>query len=444
MNQLNQKQYSRLLFWGLLGLLLGACFVRYALQVNIPVAVLLAVTVLMALLGDRDELIALCLCMIPLHTSVQYTYVLLFALVIYLVKFSGGVRINLSVVPVLLMFLWELLHCFGEPFSPVTFVRNSITLILLAVVMCAGNQKFDYDFIVRALVVSIAAMCLCLLGRLLYVAHFDLAAMLSGLRRLGLDTESSHLVITGGQQNPNTLGILCVLAITGLMQIRFSGRKKPGDGLLILFLLVFGALTSSRTYLACLAIMAVLLLFSQKGSLAGKLKLIGSILLAVLAVVVLLALAFPELLEFYYSRFFVKDITTGRTDLMIIYHKFIVSDPKVLFFGVGLYDFLPKMLDRYRVASVVPHNGIQELVIAWGLTGVLLFGLLWGAMILRSRQLNKKQSLLHFVPLLILLAKIQVGQMLDSPYTMMAFSYAYLSLCADLSSGASRGRPGKR
>lgn len=444
MNQLNQKQHSRPLFWGLLGLLLGACFVRYSLQVNIPMAALLAVTVLMALLGDRDEVIALCLCMIPLHTSVQYAHVLLFALGIYLIKFHAGIRFNLTVAPVLLMLLWELLHCFGAPFSPVTYLRNSIPLLLLALVMCAGRLKFEYDFIVRALAVSIAAMCLCLLGRLLYTAHFNLSAMLSGLRRLGLDAGNSHMEITGGQQNPNTLGILCVLALTGLIQLRGSGRKKPGDAPLILFLLVFGALTSSRTYLACLAIMVLLLLFSRKGSLSGKLKFLGGILLAVLAAVVVLALVVPELLEFYYSRFFTKDITTGRADLMIVYHEFIVSDLKVLFFGVGLYDFVPKMLQQYRVAYAVPHNGIQELVIAWGIPGLVLFGMLCSAMILRSRQMNRRQSLIHYVPLLVLLAKAQVGQMLDSPYTMLAFSYAYLSLCADLTTGASPGRTGNR
>ena len=39
--------------------------------------------------------------------------------------------------------------------------------------------------------------------------------------------------------------------------------------------------------------------------------------------------------------------------------------------------------------------------------------------------------MLNFVPLLIILIKVQAGQMLDSPYTMIAFSYAYLSLAYD-------------
>lgn len=436
MNQRMTKPHSRVLFYSLLAVLLGLCFIRNALQVNIPSQLLLAVALLMALLGDRDELIALCLCCIPLHTSLNAAYVLLFALLMCLVKFSGTIRFNLTIVPVLLMLLWELVHSFGEPFSPVSFVGISMPLLLLAVVMCC-RKGLDYDFLVRTLAVSIAAMCLSLLGRLVYLSNFNLAIALEGLRRLGLDSEETQgtLAVTDGQLNPNTLGILCVLAITGLMQLRNSGRSKGGDGALILFLLVFGALTSSRTYLACLAIMVVLLILAQKGTASDKFKLIGSLLLVLLAALLVLYLFFPELLEFYYRRFLAEDITTGRADLMTVYHDFIVSDPKILLFGVGLMGFEQKVLEVYRVSALVPHNGIQELVIAWGIPGLLMFAMLWIAMILRGRELARKQTLLHFIPLLVLLAKVQVGQMLNSSYTMMAFTYAFLSLSADITPG---------
>lgn len=433
MNQFSTQKYSRVLFWSLLGLLLGLCFTRYALQVNISLTILLVVAVLVALLGDRDEIIALCICMIPLDTSIQYTYVLMFCMLLYLVKFSQSVYFNLSIVPVLLMILWELLHCFGGSFSPVSFLGSCMPQLLLAVLMCAGDKRFDYDFIVRAFSVSVAVMCFCLLGRVLYVANFNLLEALNGLRRLGLDAETvSGLEITGGQQNPNTLGIQCVLAITGLIQMRRCRRNGRLDMGLILFLLVFGTLTSSRTYLACLAIMGMLFVCGQKGKLSEKLKFCCGILLVILVVLLFLHMCFPELLEYYYGRFFMDDITTGRSDLMSKYHQLIMSDKEILFFGIGNYDFGRKVLEGYRVASVVPHNGIQELIIAWGIPGVLLFLFLWTTMLLRSRQVNRKQSLIHFIPLLVLLVKVQVGQMLTSAYTMMAFSYAYLSLCADL------------
>ena len=66
MNQLINKQRSRVLFYGLLGVLLSLCFIRYSLQINIPVETMLAVAVLIAVMGDKDEIIAMCICCIPL------------------------------------------------------------------------------------------------------------------------------------------------------------------------------------------------------------------------------------------------------------------------------------------------------------------------------------------------------------------------------------------
>ena len=54
-------------------------------------------------------------------------------------------------------------------------------------------------------------------------------------------------------------------------------------------------------------------------------------------------------------------------------------------------------------------------------------------MIAMSKKHCKHQSLINYIPLIIILVKGMAGQMLNSPYTMLAFSYAYLSMCADLS-----------
>lgn len=434
MNELNQEKHSRTRFWSLLVLLLGLCFVRYALQVNFPQIVLLGLAVLIAFLGDRDEVMAMCICCIPLHTSLHYAYALLAGIVIYCIKFSGSVKINLSVVPILLMVLWELLHCFTGGFSVVTLVSDCVPLLMLVLVMSTGETEFDYSLIVRALAISIAAMCLLLLGKLVYAADFNLVTVFANLQRLGLDAEETKegLEVIGGEQNPNTLGIMCVLGMTGLMQLRYAGRGKPADMLLVLFLLVFGVMTSSRTYLVCLALMIMLLLFSRKGSVAEKIKFLGLIILIAIVMLVMLYLLMPTLVEFYLGRFTVEDVTTGRMDLMQTYHEFIMSEPKNLFFGIGLQNFVTKVLSVYRIASQVPHNGIQELLVAWGAPGLAMFLVLWAAMIVQSRQRCRKQGLLNYIPLTIILVKAQAGQMLDSPYTMLAFSFAYLSMCADL------------
>ena len=250
MSQLKQRKHPRALFYSLLILMLGMCFLRYALQINFPRGILLALAVLIALLGDRDEIIAMCICCIPLYTSFHYFYALLFCILIYALKYGKTVHINLSVVPILMMMAWELLHCFGNPFSVVSFVSAQIPLILLALIMCCGDKKFDYPFITRALAICIAASCFLLLGKLVYLSGFNLTVAFANLQRLGLDSEEAQgsILVMGGHHNPNTLGIMCVLAITGLMQLKISGEKGKLDVLLIGFLILFGTMTTSRTY----------------------------------------------------------------------------------------------------------------------------------------------------------------------------------------------------
>lgn len=441
MNQTNKKQSGHVRFYILLAMLLGLAFVRYSLQIGIPRELLMVMAVLIAMTGSRDEIIAVCLCCIPLHESLNLYYTLILCILVYAVKFPQDLRINPTIIPILLLVVWELLHCFGEDFSIVGFICDCTPLLVLAIFMCGGKKQFDYEFLARTLAITTAALCIVLLGRIIYQVGFDLVAAFSGIQRLGLTSEegsrnaASANVTVGSEMNPNTLGILCVLAATGLLQLRTAGCGRRSDTLLMIGLLIFGTLTSSRTYIVCLALMAVLMLFSQKGSLSEKLRFLGIIVLVLALALLVLYLVFPELLLYYYSRFQTENLTTGRMGLMGIYHRFILSDPEITFFGIGLHDLTDKVLNVYRVAQKVPHNGLQELVIAWGLPGLVMFLLLWIMMIWRSRQLCRKQTLLNYIPLLILLAKIQAGQMLNSAYTMLAFSYAYLSMAHDFRLG---------
>lgn len=431
MNRMNRKRTSHTRFFVLLVLLLTLIGVRYAFQIDIPRPLFVAIIAVIAAMGDRDEILAMCMCCIPLCESVDFFYAIVICIAVYVFKFYGSVRVNMSILPVLLIVLWELLHCFEEDFSLVTFLTNIIPFLVLAIVMFLDGSKVNYDLIARAVALATAAVSLTLLLKVLYFADFNIAAAFVNLQRLGVETEemAQKATVEYGNMNPNTLGIICVLASTGLMQLRIAGRGSKTDMLMVVILLVFGTLTSSRTYLACLAVMAILLLFSLKGNITQKLRFLGIILLTLILALGVLYAVFPGVLQYFYKRFLVEDITTGRADLMVRYHDFIMSNPHVMFLGIGLHDFGTKVLDVYRVTVNVPHNGFQEVWIAWGLPGLALFFTLLLQMVRRSKRLCSRQTLLNYIPLLIILAKSMAGQMINSSYTMLAFSFAYLSMC---------------
>jgi O-antigen ligase len=145
-----------------------------------------------------------------------------------------------------------------------------------------------------------------------------------------------------------------------------------------------------------------------------------------------LSLVFPDLLSYYVGRFIKGDITTGRLDLMQLYHEYIMENPIVFAFGIGLQDFSLRLVEIYRIAFNAPHNVIQELIVAWGIPGIFLFTAMIFCMYRVSGRLWTRKKLLNSIPLLIVLLKGLAGQMITSAYTMLALSYAYLSLSTAL------------
>lgn len=431
MVNISQTQHEHRRFYYLLSLLLGLISLRYALQIDVPPVLFLAIIICMALLGDLNENLGICICCIALHESIDLFYALTFCIFIIVIKYPKEIRLNPAVVPIFLMIVWELLHCFRADFSIRTYIVNCIPLLMLAIFMCIDIGKVDYCYIGRAFAITLAVICMSLLLKLLYLSDFNILKTFAGLQRLGHDASEVSLDGKGSIQT-NTLGILCVLAITWLMQLRMAGSGSKRDMILAILLAIFGTLTASRTYLVCLVLMLILLLFSQPGSIEKKLRFLGGMIVLVAIALAILFLIFPDLMEYYISRFFEKDITTGRNVLMVKYGEFIVKNPKIMFWGLGLNHFGDDLMTVHKVASHVPHNGIQELVIAWGFPGLILFICLWSVMIWHSKYFCRKQKLVNYIPLIIILVKAQAGQMLNSSYTMMTFSYAYLSLCNDL------------
>lgn len=427
--RIHKQKREHIRFYTLILALIVLLFARYGLEIGIPRIVLTGTIALIAVLGNRNEIMAIAMCCIPLHEAVDFFYAVVACSGVYVLKYHREIRINLGVILVMAMICWELLHDFSADFSLRGFLVSVTPLIFLAVLLCLDVSELDYAFIVRTMTAMVATICLVLLTNLIVRANFNLAAAIAGLRRLGQVTETD--AVLGGAIHPNSLGIICVITIAGLMQLRAVGRNRGTDLVWMIILLVFGALTSSRTFLVCLLLMALLLVMAQPGDFRKKMRLL--LMLALIAAVALLLLSwlFPELLGYYIKRFQVDDITTGRDVLMIDYHRFISDNPRVMFFGVGLQDYGTKLTVLYRVSNNVPHNSIQEIVVAWGLPGLLLIILLCLTLYRRSGKYSGGNKLLNQIPFLIIIAKSMAGQLLTSYYTVLALSYAYLSLCQD-------------
>ena len=428
---LEQKGHRR--FWWLLGVLLMMIMVRYAFQIDFPKVAFLAIIILIALLGDQNEIMAMCICLIPMHESVDFFYAIAIIIGTYVFKYHKQIRLGPQILLTFLVIVWELLHCFRSSFSVVEFLTYVIPFAVLAIVMASNMEELDYAFVIRAFAWAVLGISLVMLLRVLYFSGFNFLVAVANLQRMGSDLHSGieETGVLGGAIHPNSLGIIAVLAATGLMQLRSMKVGRRSDMILMCVILVLAALGTSRTYLACLALMILLLIFDEPGGIKKKLQLIGILCLAVAGAAVAMAVIFPDTFEYYVSRFSVTDITTGRDSLMVLYHRFITNNTNVLFFGIGLQDYGNRLINYYRVTDNVPHNSLQEIVVAWGIVGLVIFSVLFLIMFRSAYRKNRKLRLINWIPLIILVFKSMAGQMLTSAYTMLALCLAYLSMCTD-------------
>ena len=117
---------------------------------------------------------------------------------------------------------------------------------------------------------------------------------------------------------------------------------------------------------------------------------------------------------------------------MVSYHNFIMENPNVLLFGVGLQNFVDKLVNFYRVSANVPHNSIQEIIVAWGLPGLLLIIIMVSLLIYAAKKRSSNIKLINYIPLVIILFKSVAGQLLTSNYSLLALGFAYITLVLEL------------
>ena len=421
----SKKQMKKNFLWIVL---FGLIFLKYVIQIDFPQEVILFVFAIMVLMGNKEEIITLSACCIPLYTSMNYLYAVLTCLTVYLIRYGKEMKIGEAVFPVLFIWIWEIMHCVSDGTSIKDGIVFIMPYILCLFVMFSNIKEVRYGIVMRTLSVCILFMCFVVLSKLLVESGFQIKGMFMNMQRLGSLTGAEE---TGAYFNPNTLGYFCILSSTGLIQTILSGQGKKTDYLMIGVLIIFGLMTMSRTYLVCLLAMIFLFFLIKDKKKYGKVKFIGAILLAGGVIFGTLSIVFPSVLESLVMRLNVKDISSGRMELLAKYNEYSFHSSESLFFGTGLSGMNEKIKAYFTTYINVPHNGIQEIFVVWGFPGLILFLLFLHSIIKKSRKVLPNQKLINYIPLILLLLKVQAGQLVTSFYTMLMFMLAYLSLCCD-------------
>ena len=420
------------LFWIMMAGFMFLILVRNIYKIEYPIVILLGYAGFMAMLADHDETMALAVSFIPFSAAFQYRYALLAIIVIYAIKhWEEMKRINLyAYIPLVLMMCWEASHALLGEFSLVLYLQGFSELMFCSFVISLPNKKFDYSLISRTLAIAVVFCCSISLWKLLETVDFDFEAIfLDGNYRFGLVEEKGTSYVLN--YNSNALGFMCNIGMLGLLLRMAKYKANILDIVLVIAQIILGFLTLSRSFTICLLLAVVLYVFSVSRSVGKLVKYLLAVGFVLAIAILIINLTAPYIFENLFDRFGEDDVTGGRAGLLEWYNKYLFDSPSHYLFGTGLQNILSKVnIDSWNIVSAVPHNGFQELLVVWGIMGILLFGTFCVMLVVMSKQ-KCSRRICNFIPSVIWLVMGMSGQWITSGKDMVLLTFLFIVLRTD-------------
>lgn len=222
--------------------------------------------------------------------------------------------------------------------------------------------------------------------------------------------------------NPNELG---AFAVTCAAIVLTMYRTKHINTLwMIVFLVVsifVGAFSISRTFFLCLGMLLVLNLFIVDKKTKGKRKGAGRYLLIILVV----ALIFYEIISndalygFIFGRFSTEDVEGGggRMEIINMYNEWLKEHPVNLLFGTGAVHYVD-----VTMLPAKTHNAIQQIVVAYGLVGLLFFIYIT---IMALKKCYRNKNIIYLIPFIIAFVAVQASRILNPWVDLYLFFAAF-------------------
>ena len=432
---IKQSETKRLLHYAFLvgyAMMLFAIALRNVFHINIPILLFLVIVGVLACIGDENDIIALCIAMMPLSKAFQYKYALLLCVGVYILKFIvikrvDKFKLNASVYVILTMIFLELMHAGDIAFSFVEYFRSITELIFLAsLFMFVKVKDLKFNYIAILLAITTVFMTSLVLIIQMQTNQATLQTIFTGnYFRLGIaDIKIENY---GLNYNSNELGAICNSAICALIVKTSHSRTHWYDLVLITLLFIFGFFTLSRTFILVFAFVIIYMLLSKKEKASLKFKKIIFVSIGLILFFITIKLLVPGVVDSFIGRFMVEDVTNGRSFLFSFYNDHIFASFKNLFWGIGVQNLKIKIQDMYGPSIEVPHNAYQELVVVWGIWGLILFVTLITYIVFNWHTKQEKKSI-ELLPLLVLLISISAGQFITGSSQIIELALAYIAM----------------
>lgn len=290
-------------------------------------------------------------------------------------------------------------------------VSQFIIIYLMLSFLDAQTIVLDIEsFIINMVVSSAYALLLRKTSAITHMTGAEVAAYYG----------SSLTRFKGLFRDPNyymSLVIMAIVLLTLLYIKKYTSRRA--FLLSIACMLLFGALTYSKTFIFLLGIYWLLCLFYL---IRGKRYLLAFIYIFATAflAVILSDTLFATTLYRLTSASSVRELTTGRSILLEIYGREIMSSPDILLFGKGM---------SAQLLKKGTHNLFLEIQYYVGLIGLILYLLYFGIL---TAQVQKKYAagnaaarLFSYSPLIVFIAAFCS---LQGMFSVSVYTLLYLSI----------------
>ena len=358
---------------GTIVLITGLLYARDLSGLDVNKFNLLAYAIIPAVFMNHATLIYYTLFLIPLSSGLPWNYLYPLLILLMLIKRTkiinqGGLLCFIAIA------FYELIH-YG--FYPIPLqVSSTIGYLTTIFFLCYMTTLKDPTVSNTKCIIFYCVGIFVFLFAIWYITQINnnIEMLLESGKRIGntkriTGIEADVMMLNA---NPNQLGYISLTGTSMILVLYYMRRLQFWSMMLFCVVFVYiGALSVSRTWLLGITLLILLFVFFTR-QLNEKRKKFYHLIFLLLIGIGIYAFFNNKLIYDSFSRRFTEgDISTAGSRITIFneYNKVLMNNPFYLIFGVSAVHY-KIIITEIQLAT---HNGIQQVLVSYGLIGLILF-----------------------------------------------------------------------
>lgn len=394
--------------------------------VDINKLILVFITLTCAVAIEYDSVIYMLYFLFPLSCGIpgNYIYPLLIIVLLYKYPKIDFRQIFFFGIVAVLELMHYSFYCFDINVADVAGYLS--TVFLVSYLIANRNPDIDNSKCVVCYCLGVCVLFIAIMGS--SVSLLDAEEMLEESVRLGAvkaygEVDETKMMLSA---NANNIAYYSITCISCAMLLFY--RKRINDLLFYIIMAIAfagGVLSVSRTWMISVVLCFILYGIFQKGNSVKQLLL----LLVIVAGLVAVVLSNDLLMNMIIDRFTgdSENLATAgdRTTLFKEYNDYLLDHPLVLLLGTGAVYY-----HDVTQCSNATHNSIQQIVVSYGLLGLLIF---IGTFVSICKNVFKGRNFIYWVPLICTIFFLQSIQLLNPFFLMqpLAVIFAILKMSVE-------------